>query len=600
MTFRAAPRCRTVLALLTFAGTAVASTALAAAPAQAADGTITTLAGTSAGFAGDGGPASQAKLSGPRAAAIAPDGRLLIADSANVRVRQVSTGGVITTIAVQQTAPPLTFGGPTPGGLSGAPAGVAYDAAGAPLVADNGGSFIGRIAGVNNTFSVIAGTRNQPGFAGDGGPATAARLNAPTGIALAPDGSIYIADTGNDRIRRVAPGGTITTFAGGSQAGFSGDGGPATAASLNAPAGVAVGLDGTILIADTGNDRIRRVAADGVITTVAGNGTTGFSGDGLAATGAQLSGPTSVTPLRLGGFVIADTANHRIRRVTPLGTIFTIAGGEAGLAGDEGPASAGLLKAPGSIVATPAGGFVVADTGNSRIRGLASDGALPGPIPGRTLRITRTSGFVRAFVAGRSGSQPLREPDLALLGTRANAEDGEVMVETGTPDGMRTANVSGGEFAIEQPTGPTETKFRLTAPMNGCRRTEGGTGSGRGTVPAGAARASHGAKSVQGAKSIQATRLGHAPLASAAKAKTAKKKRKRRSRKIFVRSNGGHRTSGRYADAVVRGTAWTVQDFCTNTRVTVREGVVAVTDEVKNKEVLVTAGNRYIARLPKR
>ena len=543
--------------------------------ALAADGPITTVAGTTAGFAGDGGPATQAQLSGSRGVAVAPDGRILIADSANLRVRQVAAGGVITTIAQPAIVPPPTFGAPV-SALSGAPVGVAYDPAGLPLVSDNGGDFVARISGPNNTLTVIAGTRDAAGFAGDGGPANAARLNAPTGLAVGPDGSIYIADTGNDRIRRVSPGGVISTFAGSASSGFAGDGGPAQQAALNGPRGVAVGLDGSVLIADTGNNRIRQVAPSGVITTVAGTGSVGFDGDGLPALSARVSGPASVTALRLGGFVFTDTGNDRIRRVTPLGTVFTISGGARGLAGDTGPASAGLLSGPEGIVATPSGGFLVADTGNSRVRSLVSDGVLPGPIPGRTLRISKSSGFVRAVVAGRAGgSLPLREPDLVLLGTRANAEKGEVQVETGTMENtIRTANVSGGEFAIEQPGGPVETTFRLSAAMNGCRRGEGGPTSG------------------DASRSEQ--------RAAAAAAKKAKKKRKRRSRKIFVRSNGGHRTSGRYADAVVRGTQWTIQDFCTNSRVTVREGVVAVTDRVRGKTILVTAGNRYIARQRKR
>ena len=154
------------------------------------------------------------------------------------------------------------------------------------------------------------------------------------------------------------------------------------------------------------------------------------------------------------------------------------------------------------------------------------------------------------------------------LGSRTNTEQGQVTIETGTETGgIRTATVSGGEFATEQPQGPAQTIFRLTAALNGCRKSEGG-----------------------------------AVLATAAKTKKKKKKRKRRNRKIFVQSDGGHRTNGRYADAVVRGTKWSVQDYCTSTRVTVFEGAVAVRDRVKHKTVLVPAGKRYVARrkAPKR
>jgi hypothetical protein len=544
--------------LATFAVVAAVSTA----PAQADDGPITTLAGTTAGVAGDGGPATQAQLSGPRAAALAPDGRLLIADAANNRVRLVGSDGTINTVA--QVAPRQ---GPNPATqLDGAPTGVAFTPGGISLVSDGVGGYVGRIntpPGGPATVTPLIGTRESPGFAGDGGPSNVARLNQPTGLFVASDGTIYIADTGNNRIRKVTPAGIISTVAGSSGAGFSGDGGAATAATLNGPRGVALGADGALLIADTGNNRIRRVAVDGTISTVAGGGATGFDGDGLPATLAKITSPASVTPLRLGGFVITDTGNNRIRRVTPLGTIFTIAGSDPGLAGDGGPASAARLSAPQSVAITPSGGFLVADTGNSRIRLLASDGVLPNPIPGRTLRIAKSSGFVQALVPGRAASLPIREPDLTVLGTQADAEKGTVLVQTGTDQGtIRNAEISEGKFSITQPSGPGTTMFKLTAAMNGCRRLEGGLTAG------------------------------------AAKVKP-KKKRKRRSRKIFIHADAGTDTGGRYADAAVRGTSWTIQDYCTQTRVTVRTGLVAVRDRVKGKTVLVPAGQHYTARRPK-
>lgn len=557
---------------------------LAATPATtlAADGQITTLAGTTAGAAGDGGPATQAQINGPRGVARAADGRLLIADTENQRVRQVGTDGTMSTLAVVPTTPPVGVAASSVG-LSGRPGGVAFDVAGQPLVVDTIGHYVGRI-GPNNVVTVIAGTRGSAGSDGDGGPATSARLNAPTGIAVAADGTILIADTGNSRIRRIGTNGVISTVAGGGTPGFSGDGGQATQAGLNGPQGVAFGLDGTLLIADTGNHRIRRVGTDGVIATIAGGATPGFGGDGGPATAATLNAPTGVAPLRLGGLVISDTGNDRLRRITPLGTIFTIAGGTKGLAGDGGPASAAQLSAPRAIVPNGNGGFIVADAGNSRIRGLDSDGALPGPVPGRTLRLSPATGFSTATPLGLIGAaRPIREPDLVQLGSRINTEKGGVTVETGTPsNGVRTATVSSGQFAIEQPSGPAETVFQLTAPMNGCRATEGGGGSG----------------SAANRTAGRATRSSSLTATAARAAKTKKKvKRKRRSRKIFVQSNGGHRTKSRYADAIVRGTKWTVTDYCTSTRVSVSEGLVEVHDNAKGKTVFVPAGDRYIARL---
>ena len=561
MSVRRAPSRRTLSRLL--AGSLVAAAIGSAPAARAADAPISTVAGTTQGNAGDGGPATQARLSAPQGVARATDGRLLIADTTNGAVREVAADGTISTVVSSG------FSRVSPQ-LSGGPVAVSYEQpADTILVLDRTGNYLARVTRAPSlqfqpTVSIIAGTRDTSGNTGDGGPGAAARLNAPTNFLLLSDGSILIADTGNDRIRRLVPGGNITAWAGSGSAGFSGDGGPATAARLNAPTGLALLADGSVLIADTGNNRIRRVTSSGTISTVAGTGSGGFSGDGAPATAATLASPQGVAPLGTSGaFVIADTANHRLRRVTPLGTIFTIAGGAQGLAGDGGPASASQLSIPTDLVATPSGGFLVADTGNSRIRQLISDGQLPGPTPGRSLRITPVSGLVRSFVAGRAGSVVLKEPDLIQIGSRTNTEQGQATIETGTSTGgIRTATVSGGEFATEQPAGPVETNFRLTAPLNGCRPGEGGP-----------------------------------VTASGASAKKApKKKRKRRTRKIFVQSDGGHRTKGRYADAVVRGTKWSIQDFCTSTRVTVFEGTVAVTDRVKKKTILVPAGQRYVAR----
>lgn len=545
---------------------AVAGTLLAlagATGAHAADAPITTVAGTTAGSAGDGGPATQAQINGAQGIARAADGRLLIADTVNGSVREVGTDGNISTVVTSGVfrASPL---------LTGAPVAVSYEQnADTILVLDRQGNYLARVTRAPNgqsspIVSIIAGTRDTAGNTGDGAPATAARLNAPTNFVVLADGSILIADTGNDRIRRVVPGGNITAWAGTGSAGFSGDNGPATAARLNAPTGLALMADGSVLIADTGNQRIRRVTSGGTISTVAGSGGSSFSGDGSPATSAALDAPTGVARLGTNGaFVVSDSGNNRLRRITPLGTIFTIAGGSGGLAGDGGPAGAAQLSNPTDLIPTPSGGFLVADTGNSRIRQLTSDGQLPGPAPGRSLRISPVSGSVRAFVGGKAGGIVLKEPDLVQIGSRTDAESGQVSIETGTSTGtVRTATVSGGEFATEQPTGPVETIFRLTAPMNGCKPSEGGV-----TVTA----------------------------ARAAK-KAPKKKRRRRTRKIFVQSDGGHRTRGRYADAVVRGTKWSIQDFCTSTRVTVFEGAVAVRDRVKHRSVLVQGGDSYIAR----
>src|SRR5205823_2471807 len=168
----------------------------------------------------------------------------------------------------------------------------------------------------DGTISTVVGTGVR-GFAGDGGSATAAEIAAPRGLATLPDGTILIADSDNNRVRRVAPDGRITTVAGDGVPGFAGDGGPATSAELDKPFAVAPLPGGGVLIADTANSRIRRVSAAGTIATVAGDGTAGSAGGGGLATAAELNHPHAVLPLPRGGFLVADTENHRVRRVWP-------------------------------------------------------------------------------------------------------------------------------------------------------------------------------------------------------------------------------------------------------------------------------------------
>jgi glucose/arabinose dehydrogenase len=226
------------------------------------------------------------------------------------------------------------------------------------------------------TISTIAGSDPFGDFSGDGGPATAAALNEPAGVAVLPDGGYLIADAGNDRVRRVFPDGSIKTVAGTGNYGFSGDGGPAAAADLQAPIGLAVLPDGGFLIADAAAARIRRVSATGVITTVAGNGIRGFSGDGGPATAAEIFDPNGVAVLPDGGFLIAD-GDYVVRRVSPTGIISTVAGtGVQGNSGDGGPATAAQLDLPYSVAVTPDGGFLIADTGNRRVRRVSPGGII--------------------------------------------------------------------------------------------------------------------------------------------------------------------------------------------------------------------------------
>jgi RHS repeat-associated protein len=225
-------------------------------------------------------------------------------------------------------------------------------------------------AGINSDVITTVAGNGTAGFSGDGGPATEAALSYPYGVAVGPDGSLYIADANNYRIRRVGPDGIITTVAGNGTYGSSGDGGPATEAALSYPyGGVAVDPDGSLYIGDTINGRIRRVAPDGIITTVAGSGTYGFSGDGGLATEAALAHPRGVAVGPDGSLYIADSGNYRIRRVGPDGIIATVAGnGTIGFSGDGGPATAAALSSPYGVAVGPDGGLYVVGQGSQRIR----------------------------------------------------------------------------------------------------------------------------------------------------------------------------------------------------------------------------------------
>ena len=287
------------------------------------------------------------------------------------------------------------------------PRGLAIVHDGGFLVAEPYANRVERVA-PDGTVTVIAGT-GTAGFAGDGGPAIAAELNFVHGVAVLPDGAILIADTLNDRIRKLAPDGTITTVAGSGVPDFGGDGGPAAQAGLDDPRGVAAFPDGRILIPDTGNDRVRLVGLDGTITTVAGTGHAGFAGDGGPATAADLDLPFSVAPEPDGGFLVTDAGNDRIRRVWPDGHISTVAGdGTDGAGGDGGPAVAAQLTHPHDAVPTPDGGFLIADEGNNRVRRVLPDGTI------ETVAGTGVAGF--SGDGGPALDARLNEPkDLAVL-----------------------------------------------------------------------------------------------------------------------------------------------------------------------------------------
>ncbi|MDE2179981.1 MAG: tandem-95 repeat protein [candidate division NC10 bacterium] len=335
---------------------------------------ITAVAGTSvAGFGGDGGPATQARLQGPFDVAVAPDSSLYVADTDNHRIRRVGPDGIITTVAGTGVQGFSGDGGPATQAALFYPIGVAVAFDGSLYIADTYNNRIRRV-GPDGIITTVAGTGVQ-GFSGDGGSATQAMFNYPYRVAVGPDGSLYIADSNNERIRRVGPDGIITTVAGTGVQGFSGDGGSATQARLQGPFGVAVAPDGSLYIADSNNERIRRVGPDGIITTVAGGGTPPDGlGDGGSATQARLQGPFGVAVAPDGSLYIA--AHYRIRRVGPDGIIATVAGtGTRGFSSDGGPATQAMLY-PFGVAVAPDGSVYIADYDNNRIRRVGP------PLPG--------------------------------------------------------------------------------------------------------------------------------------------------------------------------------------------------------------------------
>ncbi len=400
------------------------------------NGIITTIAGTGyAGSSGDSGPAASATVNHPQGVAVDSAGNIYIADTYNSRVRQVSTGGIITTVAGTGTPGSSGDSGPAASAQVDYPQGVAVDSAGnlyiadtynnrirqvshglittlaaklsfpVGIVVDSTGHLYAAVIGsglvceiANGTITTIAG-----GAAGGNGPAVGAQLNTPYGVAVDSSGNLYVADTGNGLLRevsnggittiagnldpfgvamdtagnlyvanggsigKVTAGGAITTVAGTGIYGYSGDNGPATSAQLNDALGVAVDSIGNLYIADMFNSRVRKVSG-GMITTVAGTGVPGYNGDNIPATGAQLSYPSAVAVDSAGNLYIADSGNHSVREVSD-GLIMTVAGTGLGTnVGDNQPATYVSLSSVSGVAVNSSGNMYITDSAGNRVR----------------------------------------------------------------------------------------------------------------------------------------------------------------------------------------------------------------------------------------
>ena len=334
-------------------------------------GVISTVTGTGvAGFSGDGGAATSAQVSNPNDVAVDALNNLYIADTNNYRVRKVSASGMISTVAGNGATGGNGLGGAATGAQIGPPYSVALDPSGNLYIGDGFG--IQRVSSGIIT-KVVGVVLEQPPFlgivcefAGDGGPAISASVCFPRAMAFDAPGNLYIADQFNERIRKVSTDGTISTIAG-QHLGFSGDGGLAVAASLYNPYGVAADTSGNIFIADTENNRIRKITPDGLINTVAGTGSTVFAGDGGPSTSAEIYAPFGVALDSGGNLYIADTGNYRVRKVTSDGIVTTVAGnGTQGFSGDGGPATAAELEGPSGVALDKSGNLYISDAGAVR------------------------------------------------------------------------------------------------------------------------------------------------------------------------------------------------------------------------------------------
>lgn len=347
------------------------------------DGIISTVAGTGvAGFSGDGRAAKGARLNFVHGASPTSDGGFLLADTLNNRIRRVSSNGIITTVAGTGTA----------------------------------------------------------GYGGDVGPATSAQINNPRGVTALPDGGFLIPDTNNHRVRRVSPSGMITTVAGDGIPGFTGDGGSATSAEISLPFGVVASPDGGIVIADKGNQRIRKVASDGTITTIAGTGLQGYDGDDVPGVSASLRDPHNLAFASDGRLLVADTRNERVRALDADGNITTVAGtGAAAFGGDGGAATSADLNAPKGVAAPSGGGLLIADESNNRIRFVGVEVLPANTATPAVVGTPRRRRPVTAFAGGWSGTGPVmayqwrRCPKPTKSGTGPCGDIGGAAQKTYTP-----------------------------------------------------------------------------------------------------------------------------------------------------------------------
>lgn len=429
-------------------------------------GRIDTVVGDGDSFyRSDGIPATSAPIYIPKGVVTDAAGNLFLSDTGNNRIRRVGAVGgiltgqsVITTIAGDGSPGGSGDGGPATSARVSGPSGLVIDGAGNLYIADSGNHAVRRIDAVTGVITTVAGTLQTPGYTGDGGAATSATLTAPNAVALDKDNNLYIADRGNNVIRRVdANTQTITTFAGTTR-GYYGDGGLATAARLDTPLAVAFGPDGSLYLAELGNNVIRRIDTAGVISTVAGDGAGGFGGDDGAATSAKLSGPDAIVVDPAGNLYLADGSNNRIRRVDALTSIITTIAGENSTAaeGDGYNANTAGLSGPYALFLDSGANLFVADQFHNRIRRILSNNAvLLYPV----MKVGKTSAS-QSIVIENDGNTDLTPGSNVFADS---ALDSTITTCTATPLHAGDNCVFGIEFAPTQTGAPRRGTFTFNS-----------------------------------------------------------------------------------------------------------------------------------------
>ena len=354
------------------------------------------LAASAAGCGGGGGPVSSGPpgidspdatfdaSGGPEQLAFDAAGNLYVSDCSAARVYVVGPSATLRRVVGSDLEGDAGYEGDGKQALRAlvrCPIGIAVDDAGTLFVVDHGNNRVRKIRsdGVISTFAGAGAVGvDAGGYAGDGGPATAARLQEPVGVGLGAGGDVYVADRDNNAIRKIDADGTITTVIGGGGAGFSGDGGPASDARIDRPQQIVVDPDGNVYFADSGNNRVRRIDTEGVVSTVAGNGRAATSGDGGPALSAAVWNPTGLALDDEGNLYVSQPDDNRIRRVDTTGAIVTVAGGRAspGFSGDGGPATRASFANPQGLAFDDGGNLYVADTDNRRIRVIDRGGTI--------------------------------------------------------------------------------------------------------------------------------------------------------------------------------------------------------------------------------